>query len=90
MSNSLTVYTTGPACVKCTLTKKALDKAGVSYTEVNLTLPDNADLAERFRAEGRGSAPVVVDELRDHTWSDFRPDEVKASAAARSPELVAV
>ena len=34
---AVTVYTK-PACVQCTATKKALDRAGVDYETVDITM----------------------------------------------------
>lgn len=78
----LTVYTTGPQCHKCNLTKRAFDKAGVAYVEVRL---DEAaeDVAARFIEAGHTTAPVVVDKLTDTMWSDFRGDRIKAAIEAR-------
>ena len=33
---TITVYTTGPGCGRCLLTKRALDKEGITYREVNI------------------------------------------------------
>lgn len=33
---AITLYSK-PACVQCTMTKKALEKKGLAYTEVDLT-----------------------------------------------------
>ncbi|QNJ56849.1 thioredoxin [Mycobacterium phage Reindeer] len=76
---NITVYTTGPACHKCNLTKRALDKAGVAYTEVRLDQdPEQADL---LRAQGYGMAPVVSvqhDDGAREKWGDFRIDYLNA------------
>ncbi|QJD50471.1 NrdH-like glutaredoxin [Mycobacterium phage Chris] len=74
----ITVYTTGPACYKCKLTKDALSKAGVEYTE----LP--ADQAPADVAAGHMVAPIVVDNLTGAVWSDFRRDLIKAAIEARA------
>ncbi|AOT25083.1 hypothetical protein PBI_TREYKAY_68 [Mycobacterium phage TreyKay] len=79
----LTIYTTGPECYKCKLTKDAFDKAGVDYTEVNLAEVDEAVTA-KFVAAGHAHAPVVVDELTNAMWSDFRRDLIKAAIKARA------
>ena len=34
---ALTVYTTGPQCGKCRMTKMMLDSKGIPYVEVNIT-----------------------------------------------------
>ncbi|QFG09453.1 NrdH-like glutaredoxin [Mycobacterium phage Yuna] len=79
----LTVYTTGPQCSKCNLTKRAFDAKGVEYTEVRLDEADETIAAE-FIAEGHRVAPVVVDNLTGTKWSDFRRDMIKASIDARA------
>lgn len=59
-----------PACVQCTATKKALDKADISYTVIDISQDDEArDLVLDL---GYTSVPVVV-AGEDH-WSGFRPD----------------
>ncbi|QSM01089.1 NrdH-like glutaredoxin [Mycobacterium phage Nanosmite] len=76
---SVTVYTTGPECHKCNLTKNALNKGGIPYTEVLLS--DDPEAAQRFRDRGMLIAPVVVTD--DETWSDFRIDKIRALIKAQ-------
>ena len=71
--STITVYTT-PGCPQCTTTFRALDKANLPYTTVDLTT-DDAALA-RVKELGYSQAPVVVTDT-DH-WSGFRPDKIKA------------
>ncbi|ARQ95508.1 glutaredoxin [Mycobacterium phage Shandong1] len=78
----LTVYTTGPQCMKCNLTKRAFDAKGVIYREVRLDR--EPETAAAFREHGHMVAPVVHDELTGETWSDFRRDMIKAAIEARS------
>src|SRR5699024_9476042 len=70
---SVTVYTK-PACVQCNATYKALDKAGVEYEVVDISVDEAA--LEYVMALGYLQAPVVV-AGEDH-WSGFRPDRIKA------------
>lgn len=70
---AVTVYTTGPACHKCNLTKSALRKGGVEFTEVSLA--DDAEAADRFREKGYLVAPVVVTDADE--WFDFRIDKIR-------------
>ncbi|GAB3134417.1 redoxin NrdH [Tsukamurella serpentis] len=77
MSNVI-VYTK-PACVQCTATHRALDKAGVEYTSVDIMADEEA--REYVLALGHLQAPVVVIDGVDH-WSGFRPDRIKALQAA--------
>jgi glutaredoxin-like protein NrdH len=73
----VTVYTK-PACVQCNATKRALDKAGVDYTTVDISQDEQA--REAVMAMGHMQAPVVVTD--DANWSGFRPDRLKERAAA--------
>ena len=74
---SITVYTK-PACVQCTATYKALDKQGITYDTVDISL--NNEARDYVMALGYLQAPVVVTES-EH-WSGFRPDRIKALAGA--------
>lgn len=71
----VTVYTK-PACVQCNATYKALDKVGIEYQIVDISVDDEA--REYVMALGHLQAPVVV-AGSDH-WSGFRPDRIKALA----------
>lgn len=76
----VTVYS-GPACYKCDLTKKQLDKLGVPYTEV--VLAEHPELVEQFKAEGRAALPVVkvvYDDGRVELWNDYRYARIKELA----------
>ncbi|BBU23674.1 redoxin NrdH [Mycobacterium xenopi] len=72
---SITVYTK-PACVQCNATHKALDKQGIAYETVDITLDPEA--RDYVMALGYLQAPVVV--AGDEHWSGFRPDRIKALA----------
>ena len=74
---SITVYTK-PACVQCSATYKALDKQGLAYEKVDITL--DAEARDYVMALGYLQAPVVVAE-HDH-WSGFRPDRIRALPGA--------
>lgn len=73
----ITLYTK-PACVQCTATKRALDKAGLEYNMVDISLDDEA--RDYVMAMGHLQAPVVV--AGDENWSGFRPDRIRALATA--------
>lgn len=77
---TLTVYTTGPACGKCAMTKNMLRGKGIPFVEVDLR---ENDAAREYVVEelGYSTAPVVVVDDHDH-WSDLRPDEIERVAAA--------
>ena len=74
---TVTVYTK-PACVQCNATKKALDKAGLDYELVDISVDDTA--RDYVMGLGYLQAPVVV--AGDDHWSGFRPDSIKALAVA--------
>lgn len=73
----ITLYTK-PACVQCTATKRALDKAGLEYNMVDISLDDEA--RDYVMAMGHLQAPVVV--AGEENWSGFRPDRIRALATA--------
>lgn len=73
---SITVYTK-PACVQCVATSKALDKQGLTYEKVDISLDSEA--RDYVMALGYLQAPVVV--AGDDHWSGFRPDRIKALAS---------
>ena len=70
---TITVYTK-PACVQCNATYRALDKAGIEYSVVDIS--QDADARDYVMALGYLQAPVVVAE-GEH-WSGFRPDRIKS------------
>src|SRR6478672_9042357 len=73
---TITVYTK-PACVQCNATYKALDKQGIAYEKVDISLDSEA--RDYVMALGYLQAPVVV-AGNDH-WSGFRPDRIKSLGA---------
>ncbi|WP_349426535.1 glutaredoxin-like protein NrdH [Microbacterium sp. LWS13-1.2] len=73
------VYTTGPECMRCTMTKRLLAQQGVRFIEVDIrTNP----AAREYVVDDLGytQAPVVVVSDEDH-WSGFRPDKLDALAS---------
>ena len=77
MTETVTVYSK-PACVQCTMTYRAHDNAGVTYTVVDVTL--NAAALEYVSEDlGYSAAPIVVVDEHNH-WSGFRPDRIVALA----------
>ena len=73
---SITVYSK-PACQQCTMTTRALDRAGLDYTVVDIS--EDADARDYVMALGYLAAPVV--ETGGDHWSGFRPDRIKALQA---------
>lgn len=76
---SVTVYTTGPSCIRCTMTKKVMGEKGIDFTEVDIR--ENPDAREYVTEDlGYSEAPVVVVDEQDH-WSGFRPDQITRIAS---------
>ncbi|WPF65728.1 MULTISPECIES: glutaredoxin-like protein NrdH [unclassified Corynebacterium] len=73
---AITVYTK-PACMQCNATKKALDRAGLDYTLVDISLDDEA--RDYVLALGYLQAPVV--EVGGEHWSGFRPERIRELSA---------
>lgn len=77
---TVTVYTAGPACQACTLTKRHLDRRGIAFTEQ----PLNGDNAAAAIELGFTTAPVVcvsIDGVEQH-WDGYRPDRIDGLVAA--------
>ena len=74
---AITIYSK-PNCVQCTATYRAMDKAGLSYETVDISL--DAQALEQVKSLGYAQAPVIV-AGGDH-WSGFRPDKIKTLALA--------
>lgn len=76
----VTVYTSGPSCQACVLTKRHLDRRGIAYTEKAIDAGD----AEAATYLGYTTAPVVcvsVDGV-ESSWSGYRPDRIDKIARA--------
>ena len=72
--STITVYTTGPACMQCRLTKTALTTAGLDFEEIDLRQSPAA--LEYVQDElGYTQAPIVVIDDQDH-WAGFQPDQI--------------
>lgn len=78
--NTLIVYTK-PGCVQCNAVFRALDKLGIEYRRVDISL--DSDAREYVMALGYLQAPVVYAGPDDH-HGGFRPDRLRELA-----ELVA-
>lgn len=74
---SITVYNK-PACMQCKATEKALKKAGLEYTTVDISVDEEA--RDYVMALGYVQAPVV--EANGEHWSGFRPERIKGLLAA--------
>jgi glutaredoxin-like protein NrdH len=73
----VTVYIK-PSCVQCDATHRALEKAGIECTSIDITA--DADARDHVMALGYLQAPVVITDTGDH-WSRFRPDRLAELAA---------
>ena len=76
----ITVYTTARNS-SCAHTIAAFDRAGVAYTEIDVT---DADATTRqLRALGYTGKPVVQVDLPGGTeyWDGYRPDRIRMVAA---------
>ncbi len=76
---TVTVYSTGPSCMRCTLTKKALAKEGVPFVEVDVR--ENPDARAYITEDlGYSEAPVCI--VEDGTgvvsWSLVEASTLKA------------
>ena len=69
---SITVYTK-PARMQCKATTKALDKAGLEYSLVDISVDEEA--RDYVMALGYLQAPIV--EVDGEHWSGFRPDRIR-------------
>ena len=80
-AHAVSVYTTGPDCMRCVLTKRVLTEKGVGFREVDIR---SNDAAREYVVDDLGytEAPVVVVTEEDH-WSGFRPDKLEALADQR-------
>jgi glutaredoxin-like protein NrdH len=74
---TVTVYTK-PACVQCTATYRALDKAGIEFSSIDIS--EDPAARDYVMALGYLQAPVVVTD-GEH-WSGFRPDRIKSLVAS--------
>ena len=71
----VTVYTK-PSCVQCNATYRALDKKGIAYTSVDITVDDAA--REQLIALGYQQAPVVTAPTGD--WTGYNPGKIEELA----------
>ncbi len=69
---AITVYTK-PRCVQCDATKRALDKAGITYDVVDIE--SDIQALDTILAMGYQQAPVVITD-QEH-WSGHRPGRIQ-------------
>lgn len=70
---NVTVYSK-PACVQCTATYRALDRQGVNYEVIDISI--DQDALETIKGLGYMQLPVVV--AGPEHWAGFRPDKISA------------
>ena len=78
----VTVYTSGPSCAACRLTKRHLDRRGIDYTEVPID-SDDGILPAALELD-LTTAPIVcasVDGVEQY-WDGYRPDRIDALKSA--------
>lgn len=83
---SVTVFTTGPSCHLCRVTKVHMQRRGIDFVEVRLD--ENPVLAEKIRELGFVAAPVVLVDDED-CWEGYSSDRIDALAVdlAQSEDL---
>ena len=72
---TVTVYTK-PNCVQCDATKRTMDKLGIKYATVDITVDTEA--YDMILSKGFQAAPVVITD--DDAWSGFNPDKISGLA----------
>lgn len=70
---TITVYSK-PACVQCTATTRALERQGIPYEIVDISI--DATAYELVQGLGYRQVPVVI--AGDKHWAGFRPDMISA------------
>ncbi|MGF6174492.1 glutaredoxin-like protein NrdH [Ensifer sp. 4252] len=70
---NVTVYSK-PACVQCTATYRALDRQGVAYEVIDISIDEDA--LQTVKGLGYMQLPVVV--AGPEHWAGFRPDKISA------------
>lgn len=68
---NITVYSK-PACVQCTATTRALERQGIAYNVIDVSVDDEALM--HVQNLGYRQVPVVV--AGDTHWAGFRPDMI--------------
>lgn len=83
---AVTVFTTGPMCQMCRVTKIHMKNKGIDFEEVRLD--EHPDLAEKVRELGFTTAPIVlVDD--DDVWDGYRSEAIDELAADMSSVVAA-
>lgn len=72
---AVTVYTK-PNCVQCDATKRTMDKLGITYDTVDITVDTEA--FDKIIALGFKAAPVVITD--NDAWAGFNPAKISEIA----------
>lgn len=72
---SITIYSK-PNCMQCSATYRALDKQGLEYTVVDISV--ETDAVRIVESLGYRQLPVVV--VGEEHWSGFRPERIRQLA----------
>lgn len=83
---SVTVFTTGPSCHLCRVTKVHMKRRGIEFDEVRLD--ESPTLADKIRDLGFTTAPVVL-VGEDDVWEGYSCDRIDALAAELVSDTVA-
>lgn len=73
---TVTVYTK-PDCMQCDMTKRLMDREGIEYSSIDVTIDSEA--LDLVKSLGYLSMPVVV--AGNEHWSGFRAERVKGLKA---------
>jgi glutaredoxin-like protein NrdH len=70
------VYTAGPGCMACKLTKTRLDRLGIAHEEI----PIDTSIIDAIHELGFTTAPVVcaATSSGEQSWDGYRPDRIDA------------
>ena len=79
----VTVYTAGPSCRACTMTKRKLDDLGIAYDEI--AIDSDPAITESALGLGLSTAPIVCAHVdgEEQYWDGYRPDRIEQLLAAR-------
>ncbi len=72
----ITVYSK-PQCVQCDATYRALNRAGIPYRSIDVSV--DAEALEYIKSLDYNQVPVVI--VGDKHWSGYRPDRIQAVSA---------
>lgn len=79
---TVTIYTSGPSCQACTMTKRHMARRGIAFTEVAIDSDDQ--ILAAATELGLSTAPIVCASTAEGElyWDGYRPDRIDALVAA--------